>query len=299
MNLEIRHETRYRYSLPVSISHHLLHLVPRETPFQRCLSSRLEIPDAPASLEADTDYFGNAVTYITIQRRHLELRLQARSLVATLPRPLPSTSPPWETVARMAAAAAGEDALAALEMALPSRATPPIEAIADYARAAFAPGRPVLEGAVNLMGRIYADFTYRSGSTEVATPIAQSFSNRRGVCQDFAHIALSGLRSLGLPARYVSGYILTRPPPGRPRLVGADASHAWIAVWDGTGWVDLDPTNNQVVGEKHATLGWGRDYHDVSPVSGIIYGGGRHKVEVAVDVIDREAEALPATAAPP
>ena len=288
MIYEVSHRTVYAYGQPVSVSHHLLHLTPRASAFQTCRDSALEIGPAPSVHERDVDYFGNPTTFVTIQQSHRRLVLHALSVVQVSPRslPEPGATPPWEAVVERLARDRSSEALAALELTFASPYVPMTPELQSYAAASFGPGRPVLEAARELTRRIFADFTYEPGSTTLATSVAECFAMRRGVCQDFAHVMLAALRSLGLPARYVSGYLLTRPPPGKEKLVGADASHAWVAIWvPEHGWIELDPTNDSVAGEEHVTLAWGRDYGDVSPVSGVMFGGGAHTVEVAVDVV--------------
>ena len=287
MIYEVSHRTVYRYGQPVSISHHLLHLTPRAAAFQRCRDSAIEIVPAPTVRTAELDYFGNPATFVTIQQTHSELVLHALSVIAVDERaaPPPEETPAWEEVARRAREDHAPEALEALEFAFASPHVPILPETAAYAAACFPPGRPVLAAARELTHRICTDFAYDPTATTLATGVADAFAMRRGVCQDFAHLELSCLRAFGLPARYVSGYLMTRPPPGGERLIGADASHAWLAVWiPGQGWVDLDPTNDMIPGQEHITVAWGRDYGDVSPVSGVMFGGGAHEVTVSVDV---------------
>lgn len=284
----VSHRTTYSYAEPVSISHHLLHLAPRGTGRQRCRDWALEVDPAPSVRTDDRDYFGNPVTFLTVQQSHRRLVLHASSSVEVQPPELPdAAATPTVAQVRVALAQArGADALAALEHSFPSPYVPFEEELRAWAAPLLAPGEPFLAAARMLCSRIHAEFRYDPEATSVATPVAEAFRLRRGVCQDFAHLAIACLRACGLPARYVSGYLLTRPRAGGERLVGADASHAWLAVWiPEQGWVDLDPTNDLVVGEEHVTVAWGRDYGDVAPVSGTIFGGGRHEVTVAVDVL--------------
>jgi transglutaminase-like putative cysteine protease len=222
-----------------------------------------------------------------VQKPHDELSILATSEieVSTPPPPDPKTTLPWEEVAAMVAGENAGTLLEVVDFRFPSPFTVAEQAVGDYARESFSPGRPVLEAARELTARIFEDFTYDGTATDVSTPVDQVLQDRRGVCQDFAHLQIAGLRQLGLPARYVSGYLLTRPPPGQEKLVGADASHAWLAIWcPDHGWVDLDPTNDLIPGDEHITLAWGRDYGDVSPINGVMLGGGEHEIEVAVDV---------------
>jgi transglutaminase-like putative cysteine protease len=287
MRYEIRHHTIYRYSQPVSISHHVLRLVPRSCGRQMLHESSIEVVPHPAVRSDALDYFGNPVTYLTIQEQHEQLAIEARSLVdvAAPPPREPSRTTRWDGIFRQLERSASPEAIATLQFAFDSPYTRTTTDLAAYARESFPSGRPVLEAAFELTRRIHQDFRYDSTATEVATPVDEVFRLRRGVCQDFAHLELACLRALALPARYVSGYLLTRPPPGQQKLVGSNASHAWISVWcPEAGWVDLDPTNDAFVRDEHITLAWGRDYGDISPINGVIFGGGEHRIEVAVDV---------------
>jgi transglutaminase-like putative cysteine protease len=285
---EVSHRTVYRYSQPVSISHHLLHLTPRPAVFQTCRDSAIELAPAPSVRAPGTDYFGNPTTFVTVQQNHVELVLRALSIIEVEPREVPeaAATPAWEAVRDRAQDERSPEALEALEFAFASPYVPLLPELRAYAARSFTPGRPVLEAARELTHRVFADFKYDPTATTLTTGVAEAFALRRGVCQDFAHIELACLRALGLPSRYVSGYLVTRPPEGTERLVGADASHAWLSLWvPGHDWVDLDPTNDLIPGDEHITVAWGRDYGDVSPVSGVMFGGGEHRVSVAVDVV--------------
>ncbi len=287
MILEVRHRTTYHYTQPVSISHHMLRLTPRDTETQTQRHSAITVDPSPQVWSPDADFFGNPTHFLTIQQGHTQLVIDASSIVEVSRQrlPEPSRTAPWEEVVARLAADRSEASLMAAQYSFPSPIIPFLTELLAYARPSFPPGRPVLEGARELTHRIFTDFVYEPGATTNATSVAEAFALRRGVCQDFAHIEIACLRALGLPARYVSGYLLTRPPRGKEKLIGADASHAWIAVWAAEqGWVDLDPTNDMMPGEEHITLAWGRDYGDVSPVSGVMFGGGEHTVLVAVDV---------------
>ena len=287
MKFEVSHRTVYRYSQPVSISHHLLHLTPRPATFQRCSDFAIEISPAPSVRAADVDYFGNPTTFVTIQQTHRELVLHALSMIDVAERPVPATAatPAWESVRQLVREDRSPQTLEALELTFASGFIPLLPQLEAYALVSFTPGRPILEAARELTQRIFKDFRYQPGATNLATSVAEVFAMRRGVCQDFAHLQIACLRLLGLPARYVSGYLLTRPASGKERLVGADASHAWLSIWvPGEGWIDLDPTNDMIPGDEHITVAWGRDYADVSPVSGVMFGGGDHEVLVSVDV---------------
>lgn len=283
----IRHKTDYRYSEPASLSQNELLLLPRPTATQKVLDTRLDIVPLPQYMHRRTDYFGNQVQVFMVQHPHSTLTMTAASTVETA-RPAttePDRTPAWETVAQQLAAPAQPAVLDACQFVFPSPLVSIGPAAAAYVRPSFAPGRPVLAGALDLIHRIYTEFTYDKSATTIDTPVELVLKERKGVCQDFAHLAISCLRALGLAARYVSGYLETLPPPGKPKLVGADASHAWISLFiPDAGWVDLDPTNNLIPGEAHITLAWGRDYGDVTPVKGVVMGGGVHTLSVTVDV---------------
>lgn len=294
MLLRVLHETLYEYAPSVSNAQHVAHLRPLDLPHQQVDSHVLHIDPDPAQCVALHDVFGNGKTFFSLPFVHDHLRVRAESRVRTTPPPLPDAarSLPWETVARRMAYARGAAYEPAAEFCFPSVHVPRHGDFVAYARASFAPGRPLLEAARSLMSRIHADFTYEAAATDVSTPALEALAMRKGVCQDFAHILIACLRGLGLPARYVSGYLLTQPPPGQPRLVGSDASHAWVSVWSpspggaaGQGaWCDLDPTNDRAPGEDYVTLAVGRDYADVSPLRGVIHGGERHVLRVGVTV---------------
>jgi transglutaminase-like putative cysteine protease len=287
MQYQVTHTTTYEYSEPVSVCQNLAHLTPRDVPEQHCLRSSLAITPQPAVLSDRIDYFGNPATFFSVQQPHRELVVTASHLIQLTPRPAldPAASPPWEEVRALLPADRGPTALEAYQFVFASRYTPPTPELSDYALASFTPGRPLLESVLDLTARIHHDFIYDARATTVATPLREVFAKRRGVCQDFAHLELSCLRSLGLAARYVSGYLCTNAGPDRRRLVGADATHAWLSVWcPRHGWADVDPTNDLVPSDKHILLAWGRDYDDVSPIKGVILGGGQHAVQVAVDV---------------
>lgn len=290
MLYDIRHKTTFSYEEVVSVSHHVLHLTPRRHPQQTCFESETIVDPKPAVESTGEDYFGNPVQHLTVQKPHKELIVDARARVEVRPavKPIaPEQSAPWETVRTELAA---DDAFAAYEFVFESPYVVGNDAVREYAVASFAPGRPMLDATMDLTTRIFREFQYRGGVSDVSTPVADVFSMRQGVCQDFAHLEIACLRSMGLAARYVSGYLLTRPPEGKEKLVGSDASHAWISVFAGElGWVDFDPTNNAIPGVEHITYAWGRDYGDVSPINGFIVGGGAHRVSVAVDVNPREA----------
>jgi len=294
MRFSIVHTTRYRYALPASLCHNEAHLRPRDGCGQVCEYSRLVVEPTPAVLHERVDHFGNAVTYFAVQEPHRALTVTVTSRVAVdRAETLPNTaaSLPWELLVERVRedhgpADGGDDAR---EFALESPMAPTTAELAAFAAPSFAPGRPVLEGVHELTRRIYSEFAYDPNFTTVATPVTEVLAQRRGVCQDFAHLAIACLRSLGLPARYVSGYIETNTAPGVGGLRGADASHAWFSVYEPTlGWIDFDPTNNQVVGRRHVTVAWGRDYGDVTPLKGVMFAGGAHRLEVAVQMTREE-----------
>jgi transglutaminase-like putative cysteine protease len=282
----LRHATLYRYAAPVDIAAHLLHLTPRSLPGQVVEAMALEVSPAPAYRAEGHDHFGNGVSWLSIEAPHaaLEVVLEAVLDVGFAPPPGAGATPPWEAVRD---AATGPEGYLAAEFALPSALVPTDAGAGAYAAQSFPPGRPVLAGLLDLTARIKRDFAFRPGVTTISTPVAQVLALRAGVCQDFSHLMIAGLRALGLPARYCSGYVRTRPPPGQKRRQGADQSHAWVGCWLGPehGWVDLDPTNDLVVQDEHVLLGWGRDYADISPVQGILLGGGKQTLDVSVDLV--------------
>lgn len=293
------HETDYRYGSPVSLSQQLLHLTPRALPWQICTQHQIHVEPPPTHRMARQDCFGNAVLQLAFDAPHLRLLVRADSEVTVLPRHLPplSASPAWEDVREAAVYRAGVALSAALLDAVQYLyASPHLRleaAFAAYAAASFPAGRPLLAACADLTARIFNEFEFDPHATNIATPVEEVLAERRGVCQDFAHLMLSCLRSLGLPARYVSGYLLTEPPPGQPRLIGADASHAWVSVFCGElGWVDFDPTNNRLADTQYITLGWGNDFADVSPMRGVILGGDEHELEVRVTVSPLDEPAL-------
>jgi transglutaminase-like putative cysteine protease len=287
MNHHITHRTLYEYTAPVSVSHHVARLEPRATATQACESFSLQIFPEPALRKARTDYFGNQLCFFAIQEIHSKLEIITHSRVtvrAEKPAHNESTAP-WESVAGMFRDPVSPDVVEPYQFVFDSPQVRASPELFDYARESFNEEMPLLAGARDLTQRIFKDFKFDPKATTVATPLEEVWQKRRGVCQDFAHLGIACLRSLGLPARYVSGYLRTRAPEGRPRLIGVDASHAWFSIFSpGTGWVDFDPTNNVQPAEEHITVAYGRDYGDVSPVAGILTGGGKHVVRVAVDV---------------
>ncbi len=284
----VRHRTRYDYGEAVPVSHHLVHIAPRSHPRQRCRRSQLLVTPTPAVRADYSDYFGNPVSYVAVQEPHRWLDVRAEIDIDIRPTPAFAAfeTPPWNELRPRARALSGADEAAAIgQFIYDSTLITTTPALADYARPSFPRGRPIGLALIDLNRRIHTEFAFDPTATTVATPLDEVLAKRRGVCQDFAHLAVGCLRSLGLPARYVSGYLRTLPPPGKPRLVGADASHAWVSAWCGDDlWVDLCPTNGRLVDTDFITLAWGRDYDDVSPVRGVIYGGAQQDLLVQVDV---------------
>ena len=284
----IRHTTRYVYEAPVSSARHMLRLWPRRELRQDVLDWRVHVRPRPAERVERPDFFGNPTDAVLIEHAHEALVIEAHGRIRLRAPALvdAAATPAWETMldTTMAMRLAGPDA--PVHFAFPSRKVPIDEAIRAYAVPSFPAGRPVLACARDLVRRIHEDFTYEPGSTDTSTNARQALDRRAGVCQDFAHVAIGCLRSLGVPAAYVGGYLRTYPPPGRPRLVGADAMHAWISVWCGeaAGWVDMDPTNDTLTRLDHIVTGRGRDFGDISPIDGVILGGGDHVLKVGVDV---------------
>ena len=289
MLLHVLHETVYTYAPSVRTAQHMAHLRPSERDGQKLLRHSLRFTPQPAQFSESVDVFGNTRSFFGLQASHDRLKVVADSVVSTAPHAAPATSLAWEEARERLRYHRGAEYDPAAEFQFASPYVPRDAAFVIYARASFRPGRELIEGARELAARIHDDFAYVSQATDAGTPALEALELRRGVCQDFAHVMLGCLRSLGLPARYVSGYLLTEPPPGQPRLVGSDASHAWVSVYlpaeSGRGqWVDLDPTNNRAAGEDYVTLAVGRDYSDVSPMRGVIHGGANHTLSVAVTV---------------
>jgi transglutaminase-like putative cysteine protease len=287
MIFDVSHRTTYAYRKPVLQSQHLVHVTPHSSARQIVHRHSLLIEPAPASNVSLRDYFGNMSAILTIEDEHSELVVHARSTVEvrTPDTPIPGLSTAWEQVPGKALRQNGELNMAVLQFASTSPHTQIVSQAIDYATPSFRPQRPILEAALDLTRRIYEDFTFDNTATDISTPVAHILKERRGVCQDFAHLALTCFRAFGLPARYVSGYLLTYPPAGMQKLQGADASHAWISVWaPEAGWVDFDPTNGVMPTDEHITVAYGRDYQDVSPISGILLGGSKQKMTVAVGV---------------
>jgi transglutaminase-like putative cysteine protease len=287
MIYKIVHRTTYRYKYPVSVGNHVACLKPRSLPQHQIAYSELRIHPPPATRTERVDYFGNLLCFFTVQEPHKELVVEAQSEVimegtTTL---WSQQSLPWEEAVKSLPNDLSPAALEAYQFKFESPRIRVRPEFASYALQSFTPGRPMAEALLDLTARIHKDFRFDSKVTNVRTPTEEVFRKRRGVCQDFAHLQIACLRSLNIAARYVSGYLRTYPPPGKPRLVGADASHAWVSAYcPGIGWLDMDPTNNVVPSDGHVTLAWGRDYGDVSPLRGLILGGGTHTLKVAVDM---------------
>lgn len=282
----IQHTTRYEYSTAVSLCHNEAHLTPRNLPWQKCLRTDVVIAPRPAVRTERKDFFGNHVVYFAVQEPHEVLEVSATSEIDLQPIPLtdPAMSPRWEEVVQRIRRELSDAMVEARSYVLDSPFVGAHPKLREYASPSFPADRPILAAVSDLMSRIHKDFTYDPQFTTIATPLREVMEHRRGVCQDFAHLGIGCLRSMGLAARYVSGYLETAPPPGKPRLVGADASHAWFAVYvPEIGWVDFDPTNDRMPTNAHFTVAWGRDYGDVTPLKGVILGGGDHTLTVSVD----------------
>ena len=287
----IRHLTRYNYDEPVPVCHNLAHLLPRQSPRHFWSFADVEIAPAPAIRAERLDYFGNRLILFAIQEPHRQLDVTSKSIVNVDPPP-PSSgggdlfgSLPWEKARDTLAASPRGEILDAYQFAFESPYVRLSTDLHHYAQPSFTPDRPLVDAVLELTHRIHTDFTYDTRATTVASTLPEVMKARRGVCQDFAHLQIGCLRALGLAARYVSGYLLTMPAPGKPRLVGADASHAWLSVFvPQLGWIDFDPTNDCIPTDRHITIAWGRDFGDVSPLRGVILGGGHHTIEVSVDV---------------
>jgi transglutaminase-like putative cysteine protease len=276
------------------VSYHTLRVAPRALHHQKVLRSSVIATPAPLRVVDRTDWYGNKVSHISLEEPHAELVVDARSVVdVEFPKPPDSAAtPPWERVRDDLDGGGLPEAWDVSEFTRESPMALGDDTVREYTRESFSEGRPVLAAVLDLNSRIKRDFAFDPRATAVATPVEQVMRLRRGVCQDFAHVMIACLRSMGLAARYMSGYVRTYPPAGQKRRVGADASHAWVGVWiAGTGWVDVDPTNDLVVKDEHVVIGWGRDYSDISPIRGVILGGGAHELDVSVDLAPRDASA--------
>lgn len=298
---QVTHQTTYDYVDVVPVCHNLLHLTPRSLPHQLIEKSELLVEPKSSHRSRRIDYFGNTVDYLQIEQPHRTLKITAKSTINILDRnivesaaaepkdPNPPWDPAWDKVAAQIAACREPQWYEAYQYAMPSPRIGPLAEALKYAKPSFPPGRGIVDAASDLMRRIYDDFEFDSTASTVLTPTDEVFRNRKGVCQDFAHLQISCLRSMGLAARYVSGYLRTYPPPGKERLVGADASHAWVSLFAGPGrWIELDPTNDVIPSSDHIVVAYGRDFSDVSPIDGVFIGGGDHTLTVSVDVAPLE-----------
>ena len=304
MLLHVRHETLYHYTPAVENAQHAVHLRPGHSPGQTVLQHALQISPKPEQQHELIDGYGNSKLFFSLQSSHEQLQVIADSVVQTQPRAPQPEALAWERVREAFRYRAGAAYNSAWEFAFASPYVPRHEAFADFAKPSFAPGRPLLEAAHDLMSRIHSAMTYDGDSTDVDTPALAALQQRKGVCQDFAHIMVACCRAMGLPARYVSGYLLTQPAAGQPRLIGCDASHAWASVYCPSSpdqasqtvqWFDFDPTNNRAPGEDYVTLATGRDFLDVSPLRGVIRGGAQHTLDVAVTVTPMHLPEQPLT----
>lgn len=288
MRYRVTHKTEYKYTDTVGQSYNEARLFPRPCESQTLISSRLLISPAEVDYRVRTDFFGNQIAYFSIPEPHREFTVTAISEIEIFSRAGQldfSLGTPWEAVKDALGTDRSPDLLEARQYVLDSPFIAASAQLAAYAQHSFTPAKPLVEAVHDLMQRIYADFTFDPEFTSLATPLKDVLEHKRGVCQDFAHLAIGCIRSQGLAARYVSGYIETLPPPGQQKLVGADASHAWFAVYlPGVGWMDFDPTNNQMPCDQHITVAWGRDYGDVTPLKGVIFGGQNHALKVSVEV---------------
>ena len=286
MEYRITHSTIYDYFQPVSLCHNIAMLLPRNTEGQFCKETHISIDPQPDLLQSYTDFFGNTVLYFAIQQEHKRLSVTVQSVLeknAPAFQQIPSDIA-WEAV-RTLLQEPGAANIEVRQYCYETGFTGSTKEIQDYARVSFTAGRPMYSAVKELMQRIYTDFDFTQGFTTVATPLKDVMQARKGVCQDFAHLAIACICSMGLPARYMSGYIETMPPAGQAKLYGVDASHAWFAVYiPGSGWLEFDPTNNMIPNEQHICIGWGRDYADVTPLKGVILSSGPHELKVSVDV---------------
>ncbi len=293
MKYHVKHVTQYDYSTPVTLSHNVAHLRPREHDLQKCLSHQLTVTPNPRARADWLDYFGNHSDYFSLQQSHSELTVVAESIVEVFAPPVEdiSMAPPWEVSREELRASRDPSTIAAREFCFNSPHIAVNSEFAEYAMPSFKEGSPLYDCSLALAQRIHAEFEFFPGATTVGTPVSEVLRTRRGVCQDFAHLQIACLRSLGFAARYVSGYLVTTPPPGQRRMQGADVSHAWLSVFiPGRGWAEFDPTNGIVPSGQHVTLGWGRDYDDIGPIRGVLVGGRCQQLRVSVDVIPIQPE---------
>jgi transglutaminase-like putative cysteine protease len=287
MRYRVRHSSAYRYGSDIMLAHHLLHLTPRPAQGQRIHAFRMEVEPTPSVITQHQDYFGNPTTYLELHEPHMRLSVKTDiDIEVDEDRPeVADMDIPWETLRDRLIATTDEGSRAASVFAYDSTMVSVSTDLRDFALPSFTPGRPIGEAVLDLTTRINDEFTFDPDATTISTPVAEVLENKRGVCQDFAHLQIGCLRSLGLAARYVSGYLRTIPPPGKARAVGSDVSHAWLSVWcGGESWLDMDPTNGRAGSSDLITLAWGRDYGDVSPLQGVIIGSSIQHLTVAVDV---------------
>jgi transglutaminase-like putative cysteine protease len=289
---DIRHVTSYSYESPVSFARCSLRLQPKSGDGQELVSHSVDIRPRPAEITARRDFFGTLTESVLIEAAHRHLRIDSRSRVSVERRSHDRTaeSPAWESVRELAFGAASLGPSSPVGYVFASTLVPVLRPVTEYSAISFPQGAGIIACAADLMRRIRTEFRYDPKATVISTPLTEVFEKRHGVCQDFAHVMIAGLRGLGLPAAYVSGYIRTIPPPGKPRLQGADATHAWVSLWCGGefGWVGFDPTNDLMIANDHIVLATGRDFSDVSPIDGIIVGSRKQKLRVEVDVMPVE-----------
>ncbi len=292
MRFRIAHRTTYRYGLPMADGYTVAHLLPRDTPWQRVVACDLSVSPAPDEREDHLDRFGNRVVRLGVHQRHESLEVTSHCEVDVTPAldwdaPGTPLDRPWDDVAHLVSAARGDRALEVGAFAAHTPATPSLDALDELGSDVFTPGRPLVDAIRHLSNRLYTDLRFDNAATDVSTPLDVVVAQRRGVCQDFAHLMVAICRRRGLAARYVSGYLETDPPPGQPKMTGTDASHAWCSVWSPThGWMDVDPTNDQMPPRRHVTVAWGRDYFDVTPVRGVVLGPAcTQELDVGVDVV--------------
>jgi len=290
MRYDIRHVTVYDWGSPIPFADCRLRLTPIERRRQRVLVSRLDVDPLPEALTDELDFFGNHVTRVAFRAPHRRLRLVSTATVVVEPAPAlePDETPPWEEIRNRAALSRSIEPSDPVQFVFPSRHVALTPKLTAWAAECFPAGRSILAGTLAMTKRIWEDFDYAPGTTEISTPVAEVFTQKRGVCQDFAHLMIAGLRGLGLPAAYVGGYLRTLPPEGQPRLEGADAMHAWVEVWCGPvlGWLGFDPTNGIVASDEHIVVALGRDYADVSPITGVLVSTGGQGMSTAVDVVE-------------
>lgn len=283
----VNHTTTYNYNETVPLCHNIAMLAPRNTSSQTCRSFHINISPVPEIIEEYQDFFGNKAFYFVVEQEHETLTVISHSVIEkkqTTEKENLIQSPSWESVRDLLSFSTGEF-MDEKQYSIPTDITEPTDIIYQYAAQSFTHGRPLFDAVYELMQRIYKDFTYKSGFTTISTPLAVVMKQRKGVCQDFAHLGIACVQAMGLPARYVSGYLETIAPPGKEKLTGADASHAWFAVFiPGIGWLDFDPTNNKMPDDQYITIGWGRNYFDIIPLRGVIMSSDRHELSVSVDV---------------